>query len=55
MPEEGVQVSVVHNALSTAWEALEQVLNTEPVPWVECSEFATRRAKQKQLSKQEKA
>lgn len=52
MPEEGVQVSVVHNALSTAWDALEHVLCLEPVPWVECSEFATRRAKQRGKKKE---
>lgn len=51
MPEEGVQVSVVHNALSKAWEALEHVLCLQPVPWVECSEFATRRAKHPQDKK----
>lgn len=54
MPEEGVQVSVVHNALSKAWDALEHVLCLEPVPWVECSEFATRRAKQRGKKKEEK-
>ena len=47
MPEEGVQVQVVHGNLSEAWEALEGLLSQEPVPWIECSEFATRRAKQK--------
>jgi hypothetical protein len=54
MPEEGVQVSVVHNALSKAWDALEHVLCLEPVPWVECSEFAVRRAKQRGKKKEEK-
>lgn len=54
MPEEGVQVSVVHNMLSSAWDALEQVLHSEPVPWVECSEFATRRAKQRGKQFQDK-
>jgi len=46
MPEEGVQVSVVHSRLYNAWDALEHVLCLEPVPWVECSEFARKRAKQ---------
>lgn len=54
MPEEGVQVSVVHGTLSDAWHALEHVLLAEDVPWVECSEFATRRAKLRGKKKEEK-
>jgi len=54
MPEEGVMVSVVHDALSKAWDALEDVLAMEPVPWVECSEFALRRAKQRGKEKEKR-
>jgi hypothetical protein len=52
MPEEGVMVQVVHADLSKAWDALEGVLSMEPVPWVECSEFAVRRAKQRGKEKE---
>jgi hypothetical protein len=45
MPEEGLQVSAAHQYLLDAWDALERVLMLEPVPWVDCSSFARRRAK----------
>jgi hypothetical protein len=46
MPEEGLQVSVATHRVTNAYEALEAALSLEPVPWVECSGYAKRRAKQ---------
>lgn len=45
MPEEGRSLRVVHDLLSDAWGSLEHALNTKPIPWVQCSDFALRRAK----------
>lgn len=48
MPEEGRMLRVAHEALSAAWDALELALRDRPIPWVQCSDFAKRRAKIKQ-------
>ena len=47
MPEEGVQVTCVTNALSKSWDELEMTLQLEPVPWVECSDYALKRARRR--------
>jgi hypothetical protein len=46
LPEEGLQLTVATHALSKAWEAIEACLHLEPIPWVECSGYARKRAKQ---------
>ncbi len=48
MPEEGRMLKVTHDKLSKAWDALERALSHRPIPWVQCSDFARRRAKIKQ-------
>jgi len=45
MPEEGRSLRVVHDLFSDAWNALEHALMSKPIPWVQCSDFALRRAK----------
>jgi hypothetical protein len=47
MPEEGVQVTAITNRLSLLFDDLEALLNLEPVPWIECSEYALKRAKRR--------
>jgi hypothetical protein len=45
MPEEGRSLRVVHDLFGDAWFALEHALNMKPIPWVQCSDYALRRAK----------
>ena len=45
MPEEGRSLRVVHDLFGDAWVVLEHALNCKPIPWVQCSDFALKRAK----------
>jgi hypothetical protein len=54
MPEEGRQLRVVHDTLCNAWDALETALTANPISWVECSDFARKRAKIKDSTLQKK-